>query len=97
MLVRERGEKTQSLTCDGAGDKWGSSVASSSSSRRAVMRLLVIGRLTTVRGRGRGRGRVATVGGSADSVSSRSTERRLEAAAEGETSQRNSFAQSSSV
>ena len=96
LLVRERGGTNAPLTCDGACDERGSSVASSSSSSRAVMRILVIGRLTTVRCRGR-LGKVATVGGSADRVSSRSTERRFEAAASGETSKRNSFAQSSSV
>jgi uncharacterized protein (DUF3084 family) len=43
--------------CEGGGEAArSSSVTSSSSSSRAVMRRLVLGRLTTVRGRGRGFG-----------------------------------------
>ncbi len=52
LLEREWDGENGPLTCDGAGE--GPSVASSSSSSSAVMRHLVIGRLTTVRGRGRG-------------------------------------------
>lgn len=46
--------KVDARECEGGGEAArSSSVASSSSSSRAVMRRLVLGRLTTVRGRGR--------------------------------------------
>jgi hypothetical protein len=53
LLVCECDDENCPLTCDGGGEERWSSVASSSSSSRAVMRRLVIGRLTTVRGRER--------------------------------------------
>jgi hypothetical protein len=56
LSMREWGEENGARTCEGGGEERRSSVASSSSSRRAVMRRLVIGRPSTVRGRNRGFG-----------------------------------------